>query len=246
VFDVTGGNVQTPPKPTVAKTYQAGSVLKLNRFTLDMDLYYVHFQNGYQSYTDPTGEAVFVATGPTNTKGVEAEGNVALGYGLSLYGNVSAGSAKYQTGPNYPNGGLWVANAPRNVEGLSLLWQHKNYDVGVIYKRVGQYYNDNGSLTYKINGIPVPYPVNNAVTINPWELTNVFLNYTIKNASRFRGTRIQLAFNNLANSHNIVGVIPGVPPTSTVRYVQSPNDLLNLLPGRSISITVTGGYAPRR
>jgi hypothetical protein len=77
VFDVPGGNVLTPPKPTLAKTYQIGSVLKLNRFTLDMDAYYVHFQNGYDSYTDPTtGEPVFVATGPSNTKGVEAEGNM--------------------------------------------------------------------------------------------------------------------------------------------------------------------------
>ena len=37
VFDVPGGNVLTPPKPTLAKTYQVGSVLKLNRWTLDMD-----------------------------------------------------------------------------------------------------------------------------------------------------------------------------------------------------------------
>jgi iron complex outermembrane recepter protein len=100
---VPGGNVLSPPMPTLAKTYQGGSVLKLNRFTLDADVYYVHFQNGYQSYIDPsTNEPVFVATGPSNTKGVEAESNVALAYGLSIYGNFTAGSAKYQTGANYP------------------------------------------------------------------------------------------------------------------------------------------------
>ncbi len=54
VFDVTGGNVLTPPKPTLAKTYQAGSVLKFNRWTLDMDAYYVHFQNGYEILLAPT------------------------------------------------------------------------------------------------------------------------------------------------------------------------------------------------
>ena len=141
-----GGNVLTPPKPTLAKTYQAGSVLKLNRWTLDIDAYYIHFQNGYDSYTDPaTLEPVFVATGPSNTKGIEAESNIALGYGLSVYGNLTVGSAKYQTGRNYPNGGQWVANTPSNVEGVSLLWQHRNWDVGLIYKRVGQYYNDNGT-----------------------------------------------------------------------------------------------------
>ncbi len=247
VFDVTGGNVLSPPKPTIAKTYQTGSVLKMNRFTLDLDAYYVHFQNGYDSYTDPTtGESVFVATGPSNTKGVEAESNVALGYGFSIYGNLSFGSAKYQGGPNYPNGGQWVANTPDNVEGLSFLWQHRNFDMGVTYKRIGRYYQDNGSLTYKINGISESYPVDQAVTIQPWELTNVFLNYTMKNATHFRGTKIQLAVNNLANAHSLVGMTPGVAATAAVPYVQSPLDQLNLLPGRSISLTITAGYAPRR
>ena len=66
VFDVAGGHVTTPPKPTLAKTYQAGSVMKYRRWTLDADAYYIHFQNGYDSYTDPaTDESVYVATGPS-------------------------------------------------------------------------------------------------------------------------------------------------------------------------------------
>jgi iron complex outermembrane recepter protein len=247
VFDVPGANVLTPPKPTLAKTYQVGSVLKLNRFTIDADLYYVHFQNGYDSYVDPTtNEPIFVATGPSNTKGVEAEGNYAFGHGFSLYGNFTAGSAKYQSGANYPNGGLWVANTPSNVEGISALWQHRNYDMGLTWKRVGQYYQDNGSLNYKINGLSIPYPVDQAYTIQPWNLVNVFLNYTIKNSSNFRGTKIQLAVNNLANSHSLVGITPGTAATLAAPFVASPGDQLNLLPGRSISLTITGGYAPRR
>jgi iron complex outermembrane receptor protein len=247
VFDVPGGVVLTPPKPTLAKTYQAGSVLKLNRFTLDMDAYYVHFQNGYDSYTDPVSlEPVFVATGPSNTKGIEAEGNYAFGHGLSLYANASFGSAKYQGGANYPNGGQWVANTPTNIEGVDLLYQRGNWDMGLTYKRVGRYYNDNGSLNYKINGISIPYPVDEAITINPFDLVNLFFNYTMKGSSHFRGTKIQLAINNLANSHNLVGVTPATAATAAVHYVQSPSDLLNLLPGRSITLTITGGYAPRR
>ena len=111
---------------------------------------------------------------------------------------------------------------------------------------MGQYYNDNGSLSYKINGIAIPVPVDEAITISPFGLTNVFVNYTIKNSSRLRGTKIQLAVNNLANNHNIVGVTPGTAATIAVPYVQSSSDLLNLLPGRSITLTITGGYAPRR
>ncbi len=247
VFDVKGGNVLTPPKPTLAKTYQAGSVIKMNRWTLDMDAYYVHFQNGYATYTDvATGEPVNVLTGPSNTKGIEAEYNVALGHGFSVYGNLSFGSAKYQTGPAFPNSGKWVANTPSNVEGLSFLWQHGNYDMGITYKRVGPYFNDNSSLPFTYNGITIPYPVNEAVAINPYSLTNVFVNYTVKNASHLRGTKIQLAINNLADSHAIVGVNAATAPTLATPFVQSPSDLISMLPARSFSLTITGGYAPRR
>ncbi len=247
VFDVPGGNVLTPQRPTLAKTYQTGSVIKGSRWTLDGDLYYVHFQNGFDSYTDPTtGEAVFVPTGPSNTTGVEMESNIVLGYGFSLYVNGQIGSAKYAEGPSYPNGGLWVASTPRDIEGLALLWQHSSWDAGFTNHRVGEMYNDNGTLTYKINGLSLPYPVDQAIRIDPFDLTNFYLNYTIKNASRFRGSKVSFAVNNLFNSHNIVGVTAGVGATAAVHYVESPLDQINLLPGRSFSITMTGGWAPRR
>ncbi len=245
VFDVANAQVLVPPKPTLAKTYQIGSVLKFRRWTLDGDAYYVHFQNAYDSYLDPVStESVFVATGPTNTKGIEAESNIIIGWGLSLYLNGSLNSAKYQSGPNYPNGGEWVASSPKNIEAASLLWQHKNWDIGLIEKRVGTMYNDNGSLAY--GPTKIPFPVDQAITINPFNLVNVFVNYTIKNQSWLRGSKIGLAVDNLADSHNIVGVTPFTPATSTVAFAPNPGDLLNLLPGRSVILSLTVGYAPKR
>jgi iron complex outermembrane receptor protein len=247
VFDVPNAQVLTPPKPTLAKTYQAGSVMKHRRWTLDADAYYIHFQNGYDSYTDPTtNEPVFVATGPSNTKGVEAETNFVLGYGLSLYANGSMGSAKYQTGPNYPNGGLWVADTPRNVETVSLLWHHRDWSVGLVDKRVGSLYNDNGSLNYLVDGISIPFPVDEALQINSFNVVNVFANYTVKGSSWLRGSKLGLAVNNLSNSHNIVGITPGTAATAAAHYVESPTDQLNLLPGRSVMMTFTMGWAPKR
>jgi len=247
VFDVPNGTVLTPPHPTLAKTYQIGSVIKNKRWTLDADLYYVHFQNVYDSYNDPIAlDTIFVPTGPTNTKGVEAESNIAIGWGLSLYANASFNSAKYAEGQNFPNGGLWVANSPKNIQSIALLYQHKNWDLGFIDKRVGTMYNDNGSLTYNINGLKIPYPVDQVITIQPFNLVNVFANYTIKNASWLRGSKIGLAVNNLADNHNIVGVTPYTPATATAPYVPNGGDLLNLLPGRSVMVTITAGFAPRR
>jgi len=247
VFDVPGGNVLVPQKPTLSKVYQIGSVLKYNRWTFDADAYYVHFQNGFDSYTDPTTqETVFVPTGPSNTKGVEFESTIVLGHGFNLYLNGSKGVAKYAEGPNLPNGGLWVANTPRDVEGIAIFWSKNVWDVGVINKRVGQMYNDNGTITYLIGGEKLPFPADQAISINPFDLTNVFVNYTIKNASHLRGSKVQFAVNNLFNSHNIVGVTPATAATQTALYVPNGGDLLNLLPGRSLSITVTGGWAPKR
>ena len=248
-FDVPGGNVTTPLQPQIAKTYQTGSVIKYNRWTLDLDAYYVHYGSGYQNYTDPaTGEPVFTQTGPLNTKGIEMESNFALGHGFSFYLNGSIGSAKYQEGLYIPNGGLWVASTPKNVESFILLYQHKNWDLGIVNKRVGPMYNDNASLPYKnpVTGVTLTFPVDQAVSINPFDVTNVFINYTIKNTSWLRGSKLGLAVNNLIDSHNIVGVTPAVAPTTSTAYAYSPYDQINILPGRSIMATFVLGYAPRR
>lgn len=247
VFDTVNAQVLTPPHPTLARTYQVGSVIKTRRWTLDADLYYVHFQNGYDSYLDPvSGESIFVPTGPSNTKGIEAESNIVIGWGLSLYLNGSMGSAKYAEGAGIPNGGEWVANTPKNIEAIALLYQRKNWDVGLIDKRVGTFYNDNATLSYLINGVSIPYPVDQAITIQPFNLVNVFVNYTIKNASFLRGSKLGLAVNNLADSHNIVGITPANGPTALVAYAPNGNDLVNLLPGRSVMMTITAGWAPKR
>jgi iron complex outermembrane receptor protein len=229
VFDSKSALVAVVPKPTAVKTYQAGSVLKYNRWTLDVDAYYSHFQNPYSSFLDSAGESFFYQTGPSNTKGVEAEANFRIGYGLNLYLNGTAGSAKYQTGKNYSNGGLWIQNTPRDTEAVGLSYRVKNWDLAFQNKRVGQMYNDNGT-------------VNMAYQIDPFNVSNLFVNYTIKGDSYLRGTKIRFGINNLFDQHNIVGI----SGFSTKSNVPSPGDVLTLLPARSVSLTMTFGYAPAR
>ncbi len=228
VFDSKGAQVAVLPTPTGVKTYQAGSVVKFNRWTLDVDAYYSHFQNPYSSYLDSAGESFFYQTGPSNTKGIEAEGNLLIGYGFSLYLNGTMGSAKYQEGKNYANGGLWIASTPKNTEAVGLTYQVKNWDVGMFDKRVGTMYNDNGTI-------------NQAVAIDPFNVTNLFINYTFKGDTYLRGTKVRFGVNNLFDQHNIVGIAP----YSTKSNVPAPGDILTLLPGRSISLTMTFGYAPK-
>jgi iron complex outermembrane receptor protein len=138
------------------------------------------------------------------------------------------GSAKYQGGPNYSNGGLWIASTPKNTEAIGLTYRFKNWDVGIFNKRVGTMYNDNGTI-------------NQAVTIDPFNVTNLFFNYTIKGDSYLRGTKIRFGVNNLFDQRNVVGVAPA----STKSNAPAPGDILTLLPARSVSVTMTFGYAPK-
>ena len=138
------------------------------------------------------------------------------------------GVAKYQGGAKYANGGQWVALTPKNTEAIGLTYQVKNWDLGIFNKRVVGFYNDNGTI-------------NQAVAIDPFNVTNLFINYTIRGDSYLRGTKIRFAVNNLFDQHNIVGVVPA----STKSNAPAPGDILTLLPARSVSVTMTFGYAPK-
>lgn len=223
VFDVKNAAVAVTPKPTQTKVFQFGSVFKTNRFTLDADAYFIRAQNAYSSAPDPTGEPVYYLTADTHTKGFEAEGNVVIGRGLFLYGNGTISSSKYADTK------LWVANSPHDTETVGLTYLHGNWDIGFFNKRIGRFYNDNGSK-------------NQAVPIDPFHITNLFLNYTIKQASFLRGTKFRVGINNLFDQHNIVGVVPA----STATSAPAPGDFLTLMAGRSVAVSMTFGYAPRR
>ena len=71
-------------------------------------------------------------------------------------------------------------------------------------------------------------------------MVNFFANYSVKGDSWLRGTKFRFAVNNLLDDHSIVGVNPG-----TALNTPQPNDILTLVPARSVSVTMTFGYAPR-
>ncbi len=224
VFDVKGGIVGTVPKPTDVLTYQVGSVWKSHRLSLDFAAYHSHFQNAYSSSPDPvSGEPVYYLTPDSVTKGIEGEGNIYITRGLSLYLNATAGTAKYVGSE------LWVQNAPRNTESLGFTYQRRNWDLGFFDKRIGQMYIDNGGT-------------HQAVSINPFAVANLYVNYTVKNLSHLRDSKIRLSFNNLLNNQSLVGVTPA----STTTAIPAPGDYLTFLPGRGITVSFTAAWAPKQ
>jgi iron complex outermembrane receptor protein len=251
VFDVTGGNVEITPKPTGVSTYQIGSVLKFKRATFNADAYYIRFQGTYTSIPDSNNPSEFdyVTSGDQSSKGVELEGNMYISHGLSLYGNATAGVARYISGlipnsvgvlaPNI-NFSKWVANTPSNTEAIGLTYQQKHLELGIFEKRVGPMWND-------LSVAPTTGPsfvANQVIPIAPFNVTNVYLNYTLRNNSRFSQTKFRLSINNVFNYLGIVGDQQAAVKTAV--YNPGPGDLLTLLPGRSITLTISPAFSPGR
>jgi iron complex outermembrane receptor protein len=70
-------------------------------------------------------------------------------------------------------------------------------------------------------------------------VTNLFANYTIPKPFAFsKQAKLQLGVNNLFNQQNITSVLAGGTPTSTSAN-PSPKDQLQILPERSVSVTLT-------
>jgi iron complex outermembrane recepter protein len=221
VFDSSGAQVSVLPPLQKSMTYQAGTVYKTGRFTFDFDAYHIRFDNTYTSFTGPDGFPYWYQGTSSTTKGIEAESTVILGGGLSLYLNGTEGAAKYDATQKL------LANAPGNTETAGLSFQRSNWDLGFFNKRVSNMWNDNGAT-------------NQAVRIDPFEITNMYLNYTIKGDSRFSETKFRLTFNNLFDQHYIVGI----KPASTASSAPAPGDLISKLAGRSVAMSVTFGLSP--
>lgn len=252
VFDVAGGEVGSAPPPTIATTYQGGTVLKLNKFSMDADAFHIHFINQYSSYTPTSGPdsglAYYYATPPSDTNGFEAEGNIAMGSGLSLFLNGTLGEAKYEASSGNaaagtgPSTAAWVAEAPHDTETIGPTYQSKGWDVGLFNKRVGSRWEDDGSTHQN-------------VPLNPWWMSNFFVNYTIRNGSKFDNSKIKLSINNVFNNQSVADItgegnitpagVDTTPSANGVLYTPSPLDTLELLPGRSIMISFQLGLSPK-
>jgi iron complex outermembrane receptor protein len=224
IFDVKGALVATLPKPVLSDTFQVGSVWKSNRATLDVDTYRVKLQNAYSATFDPVaGDTLYFPTANTISNGVESESTILVGGGLAVYLNGTLGSARYTDTKQ------WVQNTPSDTETGGLTFNRGSWNMGLFAKRIGKMYNDNGAT-------------HQAVAIDPFGITNLFANYSLGGSSKLAASKMRFAINNLTNSH----AITAVSPASTTSNAPAPGDILTLMSGRSVSVSVTVGLAPKR
>ena len=83
--------------------------------------------------------------------------------------------------------------------------------------------------------------IEQAIAIDPFNITNLFFNYTMRGSSRPAKSRVRLAVNNLTDSH----AITGVSPASAKSNAPNGGDILTLMPGRSVSVAFTVGVSPK-
>lgn len=264
IFDTTGAQTMVTPPPTIANTFQGGTVVKLNRFAFDADVYRIHFTNTYSSYTPSsgpdTGFTYYYANPNSNTTGFEAEGNYAVTPHLAFNANGTFGVAKYEAAAakaavTDANGNIvnpatpatvsaWVASAPHDTESIGTTYREQGLDFGIFGKRIGSRWGDISSF-------------HQVVPLDPFWMSNLFLNYNVHNHSIFDGSKIKLSVNNIFDDHSIVaigaandGTTLATPYTSTASNIVTQNlqlyspswaDTMQKQAGRSVMISIQLG-----
>jgi iron complex outermembrane receptor protein len=149
-----------------------------------------------------------------------------------------------------------VQQTPSDTEAEGITYLHGGWDAGFFNKRVGQFYQD-------VSGF------HNEVVVNPFDISNAYINYTVRSGSHFDQTKIRLSVNNLFDQHNVTGItsagtVAGTTFTAT-SAAGTPNltysnpfgptvataplsgaDNVSIFAGRSIVLSVTFGWSPKR
>ena len=225
IFDVANAKVSPLPRATKARTVQLGSVWKSAMVTASLDAYRTGLDGTYTALPPDTstGYVGYQLTGNEVDEGIEGEANVVLGHGFSLYGNGTLASLKYVTGQ-------WVAGAPHDTESLAATYDAtQGYSVNLQVNRVGTQYNDAKNGTHQ------------AFEIAPIVLTNLYVNYRIERPMALvKRAHLQFSIDNLFDRHNIVAIAAPLSGSSDANPL--PNDLLSILPGRSLSLSLTADF----
>lgn len=223
VSDVANANVTNPPNSQKSKSLEFGTVWAGQQLSASADVYAIKIDNAWNGVTDNNplsatyGQTIYVPTPQAFNRGVEVEANYALGSGFSVYGNATMGSFTYANG-------LWVSYAPNNTEVVALNYDKGPWNGNLQVQRVGRFYADNGAI-------------NNAFTIDPIVVTNLFVNYTLDAKFGYvKQTKIQFGINNLFDRRDITDV-KGVTGSSSAN--PAAGDLLSVLSGRQLTLGAT-------
>lgn len=132
--DPTSTNFQ----PETTWNYQAGTTWKTAALTLTLDAYAIDFSNLIVPVGTQGGQPIYGNLGGVHYRGIETEGTVVIGKGVSLYANASINSAKSTSD------GTWVPNTPKATAAGGLIYSDHGLYASLLGKWVGPRFGDTG------------------------------------------------------------------------------------------------------
>jgi len=232
--------------------YQLGTVYKTNRFNADADAYLINIDNLVSSVVDPNDptNTLFFQSKGAWVSGVEAEGTLYIGGGLSYYMNGSLNRAVYKTDGGVPQfnvgslGAFGANGVPNSTAALGLIYNHAGWFASLEDKYVGPYviYSsalvnpDLGLYGQTTTGQPGGKPVAVASAENPgfWMMDlAVGYAYKMPRWTHLHSVKVKLQVDNLLNHDaNVLSSVGSTAAAST----------FNVLPGMNYFLTFSTEY----
>ncbi len=97
-------------------------------------------------------------------------------------------------------------------------------------KRIGPYWNAQGKFQQ-------------VTPIDPFQVTNLFFNYSVRGGKLLDGSKLRLSFNNLFDTRSVTSVSAA---NKTAVFTPAAGDALGLLAGRAVTVSFIFGVSPKR
>jgi iron complex outermembrane receptor protein len=206
-------------EPETALAYQLGVVHQTAAYGFGLDAYDIKFDN-YVSTVVQNGDTLYVNSGSVLYRGVEAEGHVVLGAGVTAVANASLLRAKFQQSgmtSSIQHSGDTIPFAPDYTGLAGLMYTQGPWSASLLAKFVGtEYQGKNGSADGAV------------YKVKPYSYTNATATRNLTGLPGVENLRLTLGINNLWNSHALTdNAGPSVAGPNLVNVLARTNFMLS-------------------
>jgi iron complex outermembrane receptor protein len=200
---------------------QLGLVRQSAGYGIGLDVYNINFDN-YVSTITQNGNTYYINSGRVLYRGVEAEGHLSLGAGITAVANASLLHATFQEGDmtsTIQHAGDTIPFTPAYTGLLGLVYGQGPWGASVLTKFIGrEYQGKNGSadgMTYRVTA---------------YSYTNATVTRNLSNIPGVLNARLALALNNLWNSDAITdNAGPSIAGPNLINVLARRNAMLSVV-----------------
>jgi iron complex outermembrane recepter protein len=213
-------------EPETALAYQVGVVHQAGAYGIGLDAYDIKFDN-YVETVVQDGDTLYLNSGSVQYRGVEAEGHVVLGAGLTAVANASLLHATFQQAnmtSSLQHAGDTIPFAPDYTGLAGLVYAQGPWSASLLAKFIGtEYQGKNGSAD------------GSAYKVKAYSYTNATATRIFGGLPGIEKLRLTFGINNLWNSH---AVTDNAGPA-----IASPSpDLVNVLARTNFTLSAIADF----